>query len=205
MNDKLYIGRFVSATRNDNNEIFVGYRVSSRSFANRKIIKNGVSFSVVPINPDNYKDNPYISYNCLRNTSNKIIVSNGSHTDPITEKLENGYSVRDAISLSLLTLDYEKDKYNTPRIACVLDKKNDTVTFGIIKPEKLEVREIPLKKGDSCLLATYELTEPWYFKANSQNIKEFADFLYGMDFSHPVCVITACFNKEKIETGIKNP
>jgi len=47
------------------------------------------------------------------------VVGNGSHVDPIAEKLELGYPARDALAEPLL-LDFEKDDYDTPRVAGIV-------------------------------------------------------------------------------------
>ena len=44
--------------------------------------------------------------------------TNGSHTDPIIEKIMAGMNLRDAFTLSLLAMDYEHDTLDTPRF-CV--------------------------------------------------------------------------------------
>ncbi len=205
MAEKTYIGRFVAVGRTTNGEMLAGYRVSSRSFGNRKIVRNGDTCSVVPVSAAEYSDNPYISYNCLRRYNDIVVVSNGSQTDPITEKIGLGYPVRDALAASLLTLDFEKDKYDTPRIACVADWGKQSATIAIVMPDKLEVRGIELKPGKAYLIATYELTDPTQFEIKAENLREFADELFGMAFTHPVCSLAARISEDKLETAIHNP
>ena len=65
-------------------------------------------------------ENPYVSYNCVRMAGDVCIATNGSHTDPIAEKVAAGTPVRDAMVYALVALDYEKDDYNTPRIAAAI-------------------------------------------------------------------------------------
>ena len=48
------------------------------------------------------------------------IISNGSQTNPIADKIAIGMNIRDAMAYSLITMDYEKDDYNTPRIAAAV-------------------------------------------------------------------------------------
>jgi IMP cyclohydrolase len=83
--------------------------VSSRSFPNRWAIEQQGRVSIVPRegHERDVQTNPYIAYHCLRIARDWAIVANGSHTDPIAEKIEAGTPVRDALSASLLTLDYE--------------------------------------------------------------------------------------------------
>jgi IMP cyclohydrolase len=205
MGDKTYVGRFVAVGRTTKDDILAGYRVSSRSFGNRKIIRNGDTCSVVPANADEYRDNPYISYNCLRRHNDIVVVSNGSQTDPIIEKIGLGYPMRDALAASLLTLDFEKDKYDTPRIACVADWGKQSAAIAIVMPDKLEVRGIEMKPGKAYLIATYELTDPTQFEIKAGGLNEFADELYGMEFTYPVCSLAARICQGKLETAIHNP
>jgi hypothetical protein len=114
----MYIGRFVIVGRTLTGEWYVGYRVSSRSFPNRYILPLEDRAVVLPTEAAPSSDNPYITYNCLRKFNDQVlVVANGSHVDPIIDKVQLGYGLRDAMALSLLALDYERDKYNTPRIA----------------------------------------------------------------------------------------
>ena len=107
----MYVGRFIVVAPDR-----AAYRVSSRSFPNRKVIERDGSLTVVPTAEAPETDNPYISYNCLRTTEagEHAVIGNGTQVDPITEKLELGYPARDALAESLLALDYEKDDYDTP-------------------------------------------------------------------------------------------
>ena len=95
MTKEIYIGRFVAVGKTSDGEIFAGYRVSSRSFANRRIVQNGDQCAVMPVNVTEYSDNPYISYNCLRRHGEIVVVTNGSQTDPIIEKIGQGYPIRE--------------------------------------------------------------------------------------------------------------
>ncbi len=115
----MYVGRFVVVGPE------VGaYRVSSRSFPNRELTARDEALTVGPTEDAPETDNPYVSYNCLRvvetPTGETAAFGNGSHVDPIAEKLEVGYPARDALAESLLALDYEKDDYDTPRIAATI-------------------------------------------------------------------------------------
>jgi len=93
----MYVGRFVVVGPE------VGaYRVSSRSFPeprdNRS--RRGAHRRSHRGRPET--DNPYVSYNCLRvvetPTGETAAFGNGSHVDPIAEKLEVGYPARDALA-----------------------------------------------------------------------------------------------------------
>lgn len=138
------------------------YRVSSRSFPNRQSKKIGAAIAIVPkegFESDIYK-NPYISYNCLRVSGRYAVVANGTHTDPIAEKLADGMNVRDAMITALHGLDYERDSYNTPRIAAVIDTQAHTGALGIIRQDGLWVSVMNPAAGEALYVATYEQNYP---------------------------------------------
>lgn len=158
----MYVGRIVSAGMTVAGEVAAMYRVSSRSFPNREARLTGQNVSIMP-RPGFESDlskNPYIAYNCVRLAGDIAVVSNGSHTDPIVEKIAMGMSVRDAFSLGLLAMDYEKDSYNTPRIVAAISRKKNVGWLGIIRHDALLVREFELKPGQAFYVATYEHNSP---------------------------------------------
>jgi IMP cyclohydrolase len=137
------------------------YRVSSRSFPNRTAVVAQDKVSIVP-KPGHETDvhkNPYIAYNCVRLVCDGqvAVVTNGSQTDPVAEKVAMGMPPRDALVLSLLSLDYEKDDYNTPRICAVADRRGDGAGWlGVVRDNGLSVRRMPLGAGKFFYVATYE-------------------------------------------------
>ncbi|MFC6772251.1 IMP cyclohydrolase, partial [Halorubrum pallidum] len=134
----MYVGRFVVVAPGTG-----AYRVSSRSFPNRRVIDRGGVLTVGPTPDAPETDNPYVSYNCARavrtpTDESLAVVGNGSHVDPIAEKLELGYPARDALATALLALDFEKDDYDTPRIAGVVGA--DAATIGTVRRDALLVQ-----------------------------------------------------------------
>ena len=99
---------------------FVAYRVSSRSFPNRVARITEIGVAIQPLDPEDMKKNPYIAYTCIRVSKNGVVVSNGSHTDPIFEKLEARVAPDLALQQVLTEMGYERDEYNTPRIAGIV-------------------------------------------------------------------------------------
>ena len=155
----MYTGRILSIGMNNDGKPFVAYRVSSRSFPNRQCLKFDNRAAVVPkegFEKDIY-ENTYITYNCIRIVRDIAIVSNGSHTDVIADKISLGMNIKDAIAYSLLTLDYEKDDYHTPRIAGVVtstNKKDEYQCYvGIANDKKLLVEQVPY--GEAVFISTY--------------------------------------------------
>ena len=154
----MYVGRIVAVGKNKAGQNTALYRVSSRSFPNRQAVDLDGTLAVVP-RPgaeDDIRKNPYIAYNALRLAGSWAVAANGSHTDPIAEKISAGVPVRDALVLCLQALDYEKDAYNTPRIAAVVPHHGDTAWLGVVRPDALVVKEVPLVAGRARYLATYE-------------------------------------------------
>ncbi|MBI2844715.1 MAG: IMP cyclohydrolase [Armatimonadetes bacterium] len=149
----MYVGRIVVVGKID--KPAVAYRVSSRSFPNRvaRITPQGVA--IQPLDPSEIKRNPYIAYNCIRVSESGVVVSNGSHTDPIYEELESGASPEDALRKVLDEMGYERDQYNTPRIAGIVTE--DRGYLGIIRDDGLEVAGFSLKDKTCRVICTYEL------------------------------------------------
>ena len=159
------------------------YRVSSRSFPDRVVRENdeGDGYAVVP--EEDY-DNPYVSYNCLRHVEEETtVIGNGTHVDPVTEKMESGYPARDALALSLLALDYEKDDYDTPRIAGVVAPEEAYV--GTVTRDSLVVEAVE----EPTMVATYEVQKPEGVEFDVSSADEAARAVYEMEYEHPV---TAC-------------
>lgn len=160
----MYIGRIVSVAQTGDGRLCAMYRVSSRSFPNRTAVvsKNKVSIVPLPGHETDVQRNPYIAYNCLRIVCDGevAVVTNGSHTDPIAEKMAAGVPARDALVQSMLALDYEKDDYSTPRISVVVDKVDSSGWLGVVRYDGLEVRRMPLEPGRFFYVATYEENSP---------------------------------------------
>ena len=163
----MYVGRIVAVGRTPQGRNAVLYRVSSRSFPNRRTVKTARGLAVVPIEgheKDIFK-NPYIAYNAVRVATDPAgevvaVATNGSQTDPIAEKIASGMSIRDALVESLVVLDYEKDDFNTPRIAVAVARSVGEGWCGVARKDALLVRAFPLVAGEAYYFATYEINEP---------------------------------------------
>ncbi|BDZ70387.1 IMP cyclohydrolase [Methanobacterium petrolearium] len=196
----MYLGRMLAVGSNKTGN-FVAYRVSSRSFPNRITRTFPERVAVVP-KEGHEKDvfeNPYIAYNCIQIVGDVAVVSNGSHTDVIAEKIASGMSIRDSITLSLLTMDYEKDDFNTPRIAGATTLDGESY-IGIITHEKVTVEKVPA--GESCYIAVYEHVQPETVEFTASSASEAAQFIMDggkfAEFANPV-TSAAGFGKEKWE------
>ncbi len=210
----MYVGRIVSVGLTNSNRLCLMYRISSRSFPNRVITDTKGTFSVIP-SPGSETDiyqNPYISYNCLRHNSEFAVVGNGTHTDPIFEKLESGMSVRDSMTSVLFGMDYEHDDYSTPRIAAVVSKSSKSLALGIIRIDGIEIEVFYLKQGEYRFVSTYEmnriLTDFSGIDLNPQNSKEAAQFIINggkfSGFEKPVSSTAAIEVDSGFETSYIN-
>ncbi|ARS89688.1 IMP cyclohydrolase [Natrarchaeobaculum aegyptiacum] len=194
----MYVGRFVVVGPE------VGaYRVSSRSFPNREITAREDALTVGPTDDAPETDNPYVAYNCLRvvdtPTGQTVAFGNGSQVDPIAEKLELGYPARDALAECLLALDYEKDDYDTPRIAATIDDDGEAL-IGTVRKDALLVETVE----EPTLVATYEKDTPEVFDFEAADAADAATTAYDLEFEHAVCAAGVVRTDDGFETAIEN-
>jgi IMP cyclohydrolase len=194
----MYVGRLLVAAPG-----IGAYRVSSRSFPNRQIEAREDRLTVGPTAEAPETDNPYVSYNCVREVESPAgdplaAIGNGSHVDPVAEKLELGYPARDALAAPLLALDFEKDDYDTPRIAAVVGAESATV--GIVRRDALLVETVE----EPTLVATYERDAPEAFAFEASDAASAAREAYDLEFEHAVCAAGVAVGTEGVETGIAN-
>jgi len=192
----MYVGRFlVVAPR------VAAYRVSSRSFPDRRVVDRGGRLTVAPTPDAPETENPYVSYNCVREAGDGVaVVGNGSHVDPVAEKLELGYPARDALATALLALDYERDDYDTPRIAAVLD--GETAHVGTVRRDALLVEPA----AEPTLVATYGEDRPRPFEFDADGAAAAAREAYDLPFEHAVCAagVAVAPGTGGVETAVVN-
>ena len=209
----MYVGRIVAVGMTRAGEAVGMYRVSSRSFPNREARLTGSTVSIMP-RPgceDDLKKNPYIAYNCVRLAGNWAVVSNGSHTDPIVEKVAMGMPVRDAFALGLLATDYEKDSLNTPRIVAAVNLADNAAFLGIVRHDALLVRRMELTPGKAFYLATYEHCYPCeHFTDKEFDVKDAAsacDYVIRRgvfaDLEKPVTAAAVLARNGKFELAVE--
>ena len=200
----MYTGRILSSGMNSDGKPFVAYRVSSRSFPNRRCLGFDDSASIVPkegFENDIYKS-PYIAYNSVCIVDDKAVVSNRSQTDVIADKLAVGMNIRDALAYSLLTMDYEKDDYNTPRIAAVVtanaEEDNYECYIGIVNDKKILVEEVPF--GEAAFISTYGSQVPDKVDFEAKTSAEAAKYIFDegvfANYEKPVTSCAAVFDGE---------
>ncbi len=200
----MYLGRIVAIGMNRKSQPCAAYRVSSRSFPNREAVINGEKVAVVPRAgfESDLRKNPYISYNALCFAREYAVVSNGSHTDPIAEKIAQGMPPRDAFVLGLLAMDYEKDSLDTPRIVGAVSCAEPKGFLGIVRKDAVLVKEFELEPGKMFYLSTYEKNAPCKCQKDdafdAENAGAAAEFVISggvfASFEHPVTSAAALFN-----------
>ena len=158
----MYIGRIVAFGMTKDGRPCAMYRVSSRSFPNRRAVENNGNIAIIPREgaEGDLAKNPYISYNCLRVAGEWAVATNGSQTDPIVEKIAAGMPVRDAITMCLLAMDYEKDSLDTPRVVAVAGRVSKLGYLGIVRKDAVMVREFKMVPGEARYISTYECNAP---------------------------------------------
>ena len=207
----MYLGRIVSIGMTQDGKATAMYRVSSRSFPNREARKIGEAISIMP-RPgfeDDLKKNPYITYNCARITDKYAIVSNGSQTDPITEKIAMGMPVRDALAYCSLSMDYEKDDYNTPRVTAVVSRTEPKGWLAIVRHDALIVREFKLEPGKAYYVSTYEKNTPTTHNIDNgfdaADVESAAQYVVDggvfADFEHPVTSAALMVDGSDVKTA----
>lgn len=189
----MYVGRIVAVGRSQGRS-FVAYRVSSRSFPNRRAEVRGKSILVSPLDSADLAKNPYIAYNCIRVTGSVAgevaVVTNGTHTDMILERIQDGQKPLDALATSLAAYGYERDELDTPRIAGAV--RGDRGWLGIAKRDELRVKEFKLEEAQALMVATYEKTDFEAIALGDSSAGEIARQAFDLPLERPVCAAAAC-------------
>lgn len=212
---ELYLGRIVAAAVTPSGKAAAMYRVSSRSFPNRMAVTSdggkGVSIIPMPGHEGDISRNPYIAYHAARIVGDMAILTNGSHTGPIAEKIAMGLPPRDALVISLLALDYEKDDYDTPRIATIVKADTRTVWLGTVRRDGLDVRSFELEPGQVIHMATYEHNLPashQISEINADTADDLCEFVISggvfSEFTNPVTAVSAIAEGGEFYLGVKN-
>lgn len=149
----------------------------------------GQSILVSPLDSSDLARNPYIAYNCIRVAGNVAVVSNGTHTDMILERIQDGQRPMDALTISLAAYGYERDELDTPRIAGAV--RGDLGWLGIAKRDEIRVREYRLGEDRALMVATYEKTGFEAAKLGADSAGEIARQGYCLPLERPVCAAAA--------------
>jgi IMP cyclohydrolase len=198
----MYVGRIVVIGRTGGRS-WVGYRVSSRSFPNRRAQIRGETVLVSPRDPKDLEKNPYIAYNCIRLAGKAAVVANGTQADMIAEKISDGTSPLDAVALSLTAYGYERDELDTPRIAGVV--MGDRGWLGIARKGEIRAKEFNLSDDSAFLVATYEKTEFEAVNVAGDGAGDVAKAAFDLDLELPVCSAAAFEDDDGFKFAVYNP
>jgi IMP cyclohydrolase len=205
----VYVGRIVVVGMTD--RPFVAYRVSSRSFPNRVARITDAGAAIQPLDPEDMMKNPYIAYNCIRVCENgtvdtphhsgpfdtprysgrAVVVSNGSHTDPILDELEKGTAPDVALQKVLSEMGYEKDDFNTPRIAGVVTEEQGFI--GTVRADAIEIGTFGLEENTCRVICTYEMdrldnkNHPFVAASAAEAARYVVDGGIFKDLELPIC------------------
>ena len=190
----MYIGRIVAAGMTPNGNVTAAYRVSSRSFPNRTAQLNGETVAIMPRrgHESDLAKSPYIAYNAVRLSGSIALATNGSQTDPVIEKIAMGMPVRDAMTLVLLAMDYEKDSLSTPRVCAAVDAVRKVVP------------------GKMFYVSTYEKNAPCRHNLdeafNAEHADDICEYMISggvfAGFEKPVTAAAAVWNGKKYELAV---
>ncbi|NLD44741.1 MAG: IMP cyclohydrolase [Chloroflexi bacterium] len=200
----MYIGRFVIVGQTPAGEWYLGYRVSSRSFPNRRIVVQEDRAVVLPTPDAPPSDNPYISYNCLRQHGQIAIVANGSHVDPAIDKVSLGYPLRDALALAMLAMDFEHDHLSTPRIAAAVDLSAAAGYLAIVARDQLCIQKVDVQAGEASLIATYERTAPTPIQLAGSHAEDLAEAIFASEYEHPVASLAAILQDGRLRLAARS-
>jgi IMP cyclohydrolase len=197
----MYVGRIV-AIGQSGGKSWVGYRVSSRAFPNRKASLRGDRILVSPLDPGDMVKNPYIAYDCIRVEEDVAVVANGTQADMIFEKIVDGMKPMDAIALSLIAYGYERDELDTPRIAGVVSGSDGWL--GIAQKDEVRTKRFSLG-GSAYMVATYEKTEFESIDIGAEDAYGIARAMFDLSFERPVCSAAAFQDDSGFELAVNNP
>ena len=133
--DNSYVGRgIVIGKSSDGKKAVTAYFIMGRSenSRNRVFIEQGDEVIIHPFDASKVEDPSLIIYAPVRQTGNKLIVTNGDQTDTIYDFIESGKTFEQALE----TREFEPDKPNfTPRISGMLtfDVGDFTYKMSILK------------------------------------------------------------------------
>ncbi|USS40961.1 IMP cyclohydrolase [Thermococcus aggregans] len=194
----VYVGRMVGVGLNDGKP-FAFYRLSSRSFPNRKALIKGDEVYIVNLTET---DNPYVSYPVVKLLREYAVVSNGSHTPFIAQALGEE-SPKKALIHVLDAMGYERDEYNTPRIAAVVQKEGDKAWLGFVGKNELWVKEMKLEEGKAFFTATYNVDGVETLSLDFKDENDLAERALNLSFAHPVLAIGVLDYGEEFRVGVK--
>ena len=147
--DNSYVGRgIVIGKSSDGKKAVTAYFIMGRSenSRNRVFIEQGDEVIIHPFDDSKVEDPSLIIYAPVRQTGNKLIVTNGDQTDTIYDFIESGKTFEQALE----TREFEPDKPNfTPRISGMLTFDGGDFTY------KMSILKSADENGSACNRYTF--------------------------------------------------
>ena len=147
--DNSYVGRgIVIGKSSDGKKAVTAYFIMGRSenSRNRVFIEQGDEVIIHPFDASKVEDPSLIIYAPVRQTGNKLIVTNGDQTDTIYDFIESGKTFEQALE----TREFEPDKPNfTPRISGMLAFDGGDFTY------KMSILKSADENGSACNRYTF--------------------------------------------------
>ncbi len=147
--DNSYVGRgIVIGKSSDGKKAVTAYFIMGRSenSRNRVFIEQGDEVIIHPFDASKVEDPSLIIYAPVRQTGNKLIVTNGDQTDTIYDFIESGKTFEQALE----TREFEPDKPNfTPRISGMLTFDGGDFTY------KMSILKSADENGSACNRYTF--------------------------------------------------
>ena len=150
INGNPYVGRgIILGKTEDGKKACSAYFIMGRSANSRNRVfteKDGVIYTE-PFDASKVEDPSLIIYAAVRQTGNKLIVTNGDQTDTIY----NGILAGDTFENSLTTREFEPDAPNlTPRISGMIEFSNGNFTY------KMSILKSADALGTACNRYTFD-------------------------------------------------
>ena len=147
--DNSYVGRgIVIGKSSDGKKAVTAYFIMGRSenSRNRVFIEQGDEVIIHPFDASKVEDPSLIIYAPVRQTGNRLIVTNGDQTDTIYDFIESGKTFEQALE----TREFEPDKPNfTPRISGMLTFDGGDFTY------KMSILKSADENGSACNRYTF--------------------------------------------------
>ena len=144
-----YVGRGIVIGKTPNGEkAATAYFIMGRSSNSRNRIfeEKDCTLYTRAFDESKVEDPSLIIYPAIRKISNKLIITNGDHTDTICEGIKSGKS----FSESLLSRDFEPDIPNfTPRISGILNFSNCNFSY------EMSILKSADQNGSACSRYTF--------------------------------------------------
>ncbi len=127
--DNPYVGRgIIIGMPEDGKNAVAAYFIMGRSAnsRNRVFVEKDGSLFTAPFDESKVEDPSLIIYEAVKKHENKLIITNGDHTNTIYEGIKNGKSFKEALE----SRQFEPDAPNfTPRISGVLEFKENGFSY----------------------------------------------------------------------------